>query len=154
VYAGSSAGEKERGMSAFGDQIGVGGDSSVRWNVDVRDPREGNAVTTCDDRAIRLHQEGIAETPESKRGEFFTLSIKLPREREARDRFLKELVDAAQKPEDGRIRFRLPIERGNMDKASGAVDQILIGWPSRRWGVRSRAGGRSRKSSRAKSASR
>jgi hypothetical protein len=146
-------------MSAFGDQIGIGGDSSVRWNIDVRDPREGNAVTTCDDRAIRLHQEGIAETPESRGGEFFTLSIKLPRESEAREKFLKEMVAAALDPQDGRVRFRLPIEHGNMNKASGAVDQILIGWPSRRWGTssrssrRGRARGSSRKSSR-KSASR
>ena len=129
-------------MSAFGDQIGVGGDSSVRWNIDVRDPREGNAVTTCDDRAIRLHQEGIAETPDSRGREFFTVSIKLPRESEARDRFLKEIVAAAQKPEEGRVRFRLPIEQGNMDKTSGAVDQILIGWPSRRWGTGSGASAR------------
>ena len=131
-------------MSAFGDQIGVGGDSSVRWNIDVRDPREGNAVTTCDDRAIRLHQEGIAETPESRGGEFFTVSIKLPLESEAREKFLKEMVAAALEPEDGRVRFRLPIEQGNMNKASGAVDQILIGWPSRRWGTSSRSSGRGR----------
>jgi len=129
-------------MSAFGDQIGVGGDSSVRWNVDVRDPREGNAVTTCDDRAIRLHQEGIAETPDSKNTEFFTVSIKLPMESEAREKFLREILAAAQKPEDGRVRFRLPIEQGNMDKASGAVNQILIGWPSRRWGTDSQTSAR------------
>lgn len=119
-------------MSAFGDQIGIGGDSSVRWTVKVRDPRSANAVTVCDAKGVRLHQQGIAETPEADDSELFNIRIKLPRHAAEQKKFLEGLIAAAKDPKNGRVEFSLPIERGNMDKKSGEVDQILISWLSRR----------------------
>jgi hypothetical protein len=144
-------------MSAFGDQIGVGGDSSVRWTVKVRDPRAANAVTVCDAKDVRLNQQGIAETPEAGDSEIFNIRIKLPRGSAERRKFLEDLIAAAKDPKDGRVEFRLPIEHGNMDKRSGDVDQILISWLSRReykafkaWKTRGRGKAAARKNARKK----
>jgi hypothetical protein len=119
-------------MGSFGDNVGVGGDGSVHWNVKVRDPREANNVTRCEDKDIRCHQTGIAETPLTNESEYFLISIKLPKTAEQREKFLKDALAAIQTPHEGRVRFMLPIEKGNMNKITGEVDQIYVYWPSRR----------------------
>ncbi len=112
-------------MDAFGDQIGMGGDTSVRWNVDVRKPRKGTVESRRGDNG-GAHQQGIAETPEGD----FTIAIKLPRSSKARRTFLRNIRAAVRKPEQNRIIFTLPIERGNMSLKTGKVSQIRVGWPS------------------------
>ena len=114
-------------MANFGeDEIGVGGDTSVRWNVDVRNARP--RTVRSDQEGTVVHQEGIAETPD---GKAYTIAIKLPKDEKARARFLAGVLRAANAPAGDKIVFALPIEPGNMDCKTGQVDQIRIKWPSR-----------------------
>lgn len=109
------------------DDIGVGGDSSVRWNIDVKQFRAGTDKSEANGDG--WHQEGIAETDKSQS---FTITIKLPKEDgKNRARFLKTLAGALRKPRGNKIVITVPIEEGNMRK-DGKVDQINISWPSPR----------------------
>lgn len=114
-------------MANFGeDEIGVGGDTSVKWNVDVHNVRP--RTLRSDQEGPAVHQEGIAETPDNKA---FTIAIKLPKgDKGAREKFLAGVLRAVKAPVDDKIVFALPIEEGNMDCATGKVDQIVITWPS------------------------
>jgi hypothetical protein len=121
-----------------GDEIGVGGDTSVRWNVDVRNLRP--RTVRSDQEGTGVHQEGIAETPD---GAAFTIAIKLPRDdKGARERFLAGVLKAVKAPVGDTIVFPLPIEPGNMDCKTGKVDQIRITWPARPVGRTPRAAGK------------
>jgi len=106
--------------------VDVGGDTSVRWNVDVDNLRPGSAKS--EPRGERgLHQEGIDETDD---GEAFTISIKLPKAKLVeRARFLKACVAALKNPVKNRITLKIPIEKGNMNE-DGRVNQIQIRWRS------------------------
>jgi hypothetical protein len=112
------------------DDIGIGGDNSVKWTVDVHDFREDSDESEAVDGG--WHQEGIAETDD---GEYYTVAIRLPKSLrkvgKERTRFLKMLAKAVLGLHGHRIVIKVPIEQGNMRK-NGKVDQIRISWPSRR----------------------
>jgi hypothetical protein len=112
------------------DEIGVGGDSSVKWTVDVHDFRKGSDKSEAVDGG--WHQEGIAETDD---GQYYTVAIKLPKSLrkvgKERTQFLKTLAKALLDLHGHRIVIKVPIEKGNM-RDDGKVDQIRISWPSRR----------------------
>ena len=103
-------------MANFGeDEIGVGGDTSVKWNVDVHNVRP--RTLRSDQEGPAVHQEGIAETPDNKA---FTIAIKLPKDdKGAREKFLAGVLRAVKAPVNDKIVFALPIEDGNMDCATG-----------------------------------
>ena len=83
-------------MANFGeDEIGVGGDTSVRWNVDVRNARP--RTVRSDQEGTVVHQEGIAETPD---GKAYTIAIKLPKDEKARARFPAERSSVSTTPSD------------------------------------------------------
>ena len=112
------------------DDIGVGGDSSVRWNIDCRNFRTGTDKSEGKDGG--WHQEGIAETDE---GKDFAITIKLPasarKNGKERARFLKALAASVKSPKNNNVVIKIPIEPGNMTR-KGKVDQIKISWPNRR----------------------
>ena len=111
--------------------IDVGGDTSVKWTVDVDQLRPGTAISERRGET-GLHQEGIDETDD---GQDFTISIKLPsaarKDPKELARCLKSLIAAMKNPVKNRVVLKIPIERGNM-RDDGRVDQIRINWKSSR----------------------
>jgi hypothetical protein len=106
-----------------------GGDSSVVWQVDAHRVRS----TTISSNGARHHHEGTDETGENG---FFTVTIQLPSEQNARKQFLADLKKLAVPNPPDPIVLRLPIE----DKAyltattkkkagQGNLHQIAIDWP-------------------------
>ena len=99
-----------------------GGDSSVIWKVHADRVR-----STKTSSAGKAHnQEGIDET--DAKG-FFTVTIKLPRDRTERDDFIAQLSDFITNPK-GPLIVRLPIEdKWYLNASRGTTDQIRVDWP-------------------------
>jgi hypothetical protein len=107
--------------------IMVGGNDSVTWTVHADKVRstKTSSVSTVHD------QEGIDET--DAKG-FFTVTIKLPSNREAREDFIAQVKKFCAEPR-GSLIVRFPIEDkaylgATTDKVQpGVHDQIKIDWP-------------------------
>jgi hypothetical protein len=100
------------------DSEGVfGGNGSVNWRVDVRNPIK---IVTRKKPGTRRgwRQTGHDATPKNGR---FTVTIKVPETN--REKFLAQFHAAVANTKRSRLRFTLPIEPGNRN-------QISIRWPS------------------------
>lgn len=102
---------------ANGDSDAVfGGNGSVSWAVDVRNVREARYETQATGRHL---QAGINEV---RKGQRFTIVIRLPRDSDERESFRRALHKAADSKERS-VQFTLPIE-------DQREDQIRISWRS------------------------
>jgi hypothetical protein len=105
----------------------TGGDGSVRWTIDAENVREHQVNR----RENNSHVEtGVDRS--GKPGDWFTISIKVPREIRSKAEFLARLRDADDKiwsikedpdPDEQRVEFNLRIE-------PKTPDQIRISWGS------------------------
>jgi hypothetical protein len=105
----------------------TGGDGSVRWTIDAENVREHHVNR----RENNSHQEtGVDRS--GKPGDWFTISIKVPREIGSKAEFLRRLRDADDRiwsikedpdPDEERVEFNLRIE-------PKTPDQIRISWGS------------------------
>lgn len=109
----------------------TGGDGSVRWSVDAENVREHQAIRRENNR----HEEtGVDRS--GKPGDWFTISIKVPREfvvqfgDGAKAEYLRRLKDAGDlvwglkedpDPDETRIEFNLKIEEKT-------PNQIRVSW--------------------------
>src|SRR5262249_25089078 len=97
-----------------------GGDGSVQWNLRVSEVRaetfrEGVVL----DRGT-VAQQGVAEAPETAQ---FTITIKVPKDQKAKDRFAEQLRKCADK--GSRVTLTIPVE-GETRK------QVVVAWPGSR----------------------
>ena len=117
---------------------GYGGDSSVKWYLDVYNAR-ANAVQSVPKNtasAGRHHQEGIDETNAGQRT--FTISIMMPKDNaasttnkdgfEASLRNAADAVRAAAANSNLVVRIPLPIEDNGPGHHGPNVDQIKVDW--------------------------
>jgi hypothetical protein len=137
--------------------INVGGDDSVRWDVNVRNARYADVVSdpkdVPDKGKGRYRNIGVEDT--GRAPYLYRVTIKIPRggrgqSRNARTAFAasllaaaKEACDAANGKRVAQVSFYLPVE----DKAHGGAvyDQIRIDWNAyNAAGVTRRGAGRKR----------
>jgi hypothetical protein len=99
----------------------VGGNGSVEWSVDVDDPK----WTIDQPKSPKGRRQGGADEG-GKDGESFTITIEVPVDTGARDKFIKDLTDAVADAKGGKpkVILNLLIERNN-------PDQIWIHWPKK-----------------------
>ncbi len=107
----------------------VGGNGSVEWTIDVKDPK-----FACSNR---VHPHGLRQNgadANGSPGDNFTLSLELPASMESLDEFREYLTTPKNWQADGRARLaiKLQIESHN-------PDQIKVSWPKAR-GSRKRRG--------------
>src|ERR1700686_642982 len=93
---------KRRSAMAGG---GYGGDSSVKWWLDIDNVKSfsGNS------KGKKQHYEGVDDTPRTLGGGTFTITITLPREKNARDK-LRHKLRAAASASTGSVILTIPIE--------------------------------------------
>jgi hypothetical protein len=108
---------------------GFSGNGSVEWDV------QGNNVRSHVSRSLEecgFQSTAIDETP-AEGVQFFTITIKLPKNGDERAAFLDQLGCTEAKKRTatttGTITFRLPIE--DVDHEGPTKDQIRVDWPSR-----------------------
>jgi hypothetical protein len=102
----------------------IGGDGSVKWKFQGESIRGGSIVSNG--KGKKGHrQEAIDET---KAGASFKLTIELPKNERAREKFVEDLSKALKRAHR-QISVALPIE----DKKNGGPNhnQIRIKWPSK-----------------------
>jgi hypothetical protein len=102
----------------------IGGDGSVKWKFRGESIRGGSIVSNGEGKKGH-RQEAIDET---KPGGSFELTIELPKEKRAREKFVRDLSEQL-KGARSRISVALPIE--DKDHGGPNLDQIRIKWPSR-----------------------
>jgi hypothetical protein len=104
-----------------------GGNGSVNWRIDADNPEDGTVKSekkTKPGSPKAWSQEGKDTAPPEGDGVYFEINIELPDPGAKRDLFLKEMLDAAQKPPaSGVVVLQLPIRRKH-------EQQIRIVWPS------------------------
>jgi hypothetical protein len=104
--------------------IMIGGDGSVKWVVDARNPREAYSDPPPQGRAQRpesYYHEGVSESKSTDR---FWIRIRLPRD--GADAFVGLLKSAIDNRSGGVIVFSLPIEGDTPGPKT--EDQITIDW--------------------------
>jgi hypothetical protein len=103
----------------------IGGDGSVRWEFHGESIRGGSIVSNGEGKKGH-RQKAIDETTS---GASFVLTVELPRNKGAREKFVTGLSEQLKR---GRrqISLTLPIE--DKDHGGPNHDQIRIKWPSRR----------------------
>ena len=117
--------------------IDVGGDDSVRWQVDVRNARYQDVISRPDPVPTKgvgpYLNIGVDDT--GKEMYIYTVVIKIPREGRAKAQFAASLTEAAKQARDAvkdpritSVSFQLPVE----DRAHGGANhhQIHIDWNS------------------------
>src|SRR4029453_18244501 len=88
----------------------VGGDGSVKWKFRGENVRGGSVVSNGEGK--KGHRQGGVD--ENKRGASFELTIELPKDERARERFVKGLSEQLKRGRR-KISVALPIE----DKKNG-----------------------------------
>jgi hypothetical protein len=102
-----------------------GGDGSVKWDISVDNVREGSPISVPNGKGHR--QSGIDEVDE---GQYFTISLEIPRNMNDKTSLANALQAAAQTVSSMpagsgiKVSLPLPIESDN-------PDQIQIDWNSR-----------------------
>lgn len=117
--------------------IDVGGDDSVRWQVDVRNARYEDVISRPDPvppKGVGPYLNiGVDDT--GKEIYTYTVVVQIPREGPAKAQFAASLTTAAQQARDAvkdpritSVFFQLPVE----DKAHGGANhhQLHIDWNS------------------------
>ena len=117
--------------------IDVGGDDSVRWQVDVRNARYQDVISRPDPvppKGVGPYLNiGVDDT--GKEMYIYTVVVKIPREGRAKAQFAASLKEAAEQARDAvrdpritSVSFQLPVE----DRAHGGANhhQIHIDWNS------------------------
>src|SRR4029453_1130835 len=106
---------------------GFTGNNSVEWEVQGDNVRSHDSQPTGAGGQGRRHT-GIDETPDTPQVQYFTVSIKLPRDANERARFLSALQDEVTK-QSNPITVKLPIE--DREHGGATPRQIRVDWPSR-----------------------
>lgn len=98
----------------------TGGGGSVHWSIDVDKVDYKRAETICEDHGDgRFHQRGRDRDGVARRDRF-TVSIRIPDNRNEARKLRRLLGGADDGSQRGRVTFTLPIERHK--------DQIRITW--------------------------
>lgn len=107
------------------------GNGSVTWVVEGNNVREASSTLypPTKDRPRRVRQHGIDETDPDQ---YFTIRIKVPKDEDEREAFIKQLSRRVQGlKQRSTLRIRLPIEDKRHNKPGRATrDQIVVSWPS------------------------
>jgi hypothetical protein len=106
---------------------GFTGNNSVEWEVQGDNVRSHDSQPAGAGSQGRLHT-GIDETPDTPQVQYFTVSIRLPRDANERDAFLNALRDEVARQRNP-ITVRLPIE--DEEHGGATPGQIRVDWPSR-----------------------
>jgi len=107
------------------------GNGSVAWLVEANNVRKASSKLDPprQGRLRRVRQSGIDETDPD---EYFTIAIKVPRDKDEGQAFIKELNERARALKQGQtLTLRLPIEDKRHNRPGRATDeQIVVSWPS------------------------
>jgi hypothetical protein len=108
------------------------GNGSVTWLIEGNNVREADSMLypPKGDTPRRVVQTGVDETD---RGEYFTITIKVPRTEKDAKAFVGELNEQVRKMRAGEpFTLRLPIEDTQREGLGGVATekQIVIDWTS------------------------
>jgi hypothetical protein len=107
--------------------VEVGGDSSVKWSVDVDHVRHSK-LKSVGKGPLGHQQEGVDETDP---GEYFKICIELPKRADDRQEFLNSLAKASQEANGQKDCVEIVLRIEDDQRGGPNTDQIRIEWSSR-----------------------